>query len=77
MKKYIVRNINGLKIAINTHNNDCFEINDIVFDILDGKCNHCDYISLIALKYNVHEQDIIKIEKDIMDAFGGSSKIKN
>lgn len=72
MNRFVVRNLDGYKIAIDTHNNDCFEINEIVFDLLDRKASSADYVPHISLKYEISEEEVKQLEIDIMEALNGS-----
>lgn len=72
MNEFVVRNLDGYKIAIDTHNNNCFEINEIVFDLLDRKSSSADYVSQISLKYELSEEEVKQLEVDIMEALNGS-----
>ncbi|MGC9462560.1 hypothetical protein [Vibrio genomosp. F10] len=72
MNKFVVRDLDGYQIAIDTHNNNCFEINEIVFDLLDRKSRCADYVAYISLKYEISEEEVKKLEVDIMEALDGS-----
>lgn len=72
MNRYVVRNLDGYKIAISTHNNECFEINEIVFDFLESKSNFPDYVQYISNKYAISEEEVAELEISIMDALNGS-----
>ncbi len=69
MKKIVVRKVNGINIAINTYDNDCFEVNDIVMEILESKVLYKNYLSRIAAKYQVTETEILNLENEILEAF--------
>lgn len=67
IKKYVPRIIIDRYIVINTFNNNTYDINEDVFDILNLDLDNSTQLSIFMDKYDLDYNEIILMKKEVLE----------